>query len=119
MRSGRRSVFEIISSPTSLVSTVGRDQWTAVSGKVKSTTDPWPRHSAPAAVPTFLWQGILGKRFACSQVHPQRGNHVALLSFTRHGTGVRMRTTYYPIHEDLEQRTPVALEEISLTPESA
>ena len=119
VRSGRRSIFEIISSPTSLVSTVGSDQLTSIWTKVKPDADPWPRHSNPAQVPKFLWSDGLGKRFACAQVHPQRGNHVALLSFTRSGAGVRLRTTYYPIHEDLAQRTPVGLPEISLTPELA
>ncbi|SCY27427.1 Phosphodiesterase/alkaline phosphatase D [Nitrosospira sp. Nl5] len=116
-RTGRESIFEIISSPTSLVSTVGKDQLIALQGTIKGQTDAWPRHSSPGSVPEFLWFGDFGARFVCSRMHEQRGNHFALLSFTRSGAGVRLRITYYPIHEDLNLRKPQAVREILLVPD--
>lgn len=115
-RTGRESIFEIISSPTSLVSTVGKDQLVALRGSIGGRTEAWPRHSSPQAVPEFLWFGDFGARFVCSRVHEQRGNHFVLLSFTRSGAGVHLRTTYYPLHEDFSQRRPQAVREISLIP---
>lgn len=115
-RTGRESIFEIISSPTSLVSTVGKDQLIALQGAIKGRTDAWPRHSSAEPVPEFLWFGDFGARFVCSRMHEQRGNHFALLSFTRSGAGIHLRTTYYPIHEDFNQRKPQAVREITLSP---
>lgn len=115
-RTGRESILEIISSPTSLVSTVGKDQLLALQGVMKGQADAWPRHSSPGPVPEFLWFSDFGARFVCSRIHEQRGNHFVLLSFTRNGAGVRLRTTYYPIHEDFNQRKPQAVREITLIP---
>ncbi len=115
-RTGRESIFEIISSPTSLVSTVGKDQVISLRDAITGKTDVWPRHSRPRPAPEFLWFGDFGTRFVCTRVHEQRGNHFVLLSFARSGTGVRLRATYYPIHEDVNQRTPQAVREISLQP---
>lgn len=115
-RTGRESIFEIISSPTSLVSTVAKDQLLAVRGAITGQTEAWPRHSSPGPVPEFLWFGNFGSRFVCSRIHEQRGNHFVLLSFARSGAGINLRTTYYPIHQDFSQRRPQAIREISLIP---
>jgi hypothetical protein len=113
---GRESIFEIISSPTSLASSVGKDQLSAIRDAIKGKTNAWPRHTPPAAVPEFLWFSGFGGRFSCSRAHEQVGNHVALLSFARSGAGVRLRTTYYPLHEDPFLCQPQALREMSLAP---
>ncbi|PTR17243.1 hypothetical protein C8R31_101402 [Nitrosospira sp. Nsp2] len=115
-RTGRESIFEIISSPTSLASSVGRDQLVAVRDAVTGQTSVWPRHSSPDPVPEFLWFGGFGGRFSCSRTHEQVGNHVALLSFARIGAGARMRVTYYPLHDDPLQCKPRSLREMSLAP---
>ncbi|MBA4143179.1 MAG: metallophosphatase [Nitrosospira sp.] len=115
-RTERESIFEIISSPTSLVSSVGKDQLSVLKGAIKNGTNIWPRHSQPAPVPEFLWFSAFGARFNCSQAHKQTGNHVAVLSFTRTGPGVRLRITYYPLHEDLIQRRAEPVRDLSLMP---
>jgi hypothetical protein len=115
-RTGRESIFEIISSPTSLASSVGKDQLVAVRDTVTGHTNAWPRHSPSAPVPDFLWFTGFGGRFSCSRTHEQLGNHVALLSFARNGTGARVRITYYPLHEDPLQCKPQSLREMSLSP---
>jgi hypothetical protein len=106
------AIYEVISSPSSLVSTVGVDEAKRAWNFFKR--DDWPRHADAEPVPDFVWPGSFGKRFACSRIHPQKGNHVALLSFSRSGSGVSMRATYYPIAERGAIRNPVALDPIML-----
>lgn len=113
---GRESIFEIISSPTSLASSVGKDQLAVARNAVSGKANAWPRHSMPGPVPEFLWFSGFGGRFSCSRTHEQVGNHVALLSFARTGSGVRLRITYYPLHEDPSLCKPQSLREMSLAP---
>jgi hypothetical protein len=59
--------------------------------------NPWPRHADPDPVPDRF--GI-NHRFALKQEYGQRGDQVAILSFTRVGSGVDMQVTYYGISGD-------------------
>jgi len=109
---GRAAITEIISSPSSLVTTVGADTISEIGGFFHGLfggSDPWPRHSAPAEPPAFLASSAFGKRFPCSAIHGQKGNHVALLSFRQAGGGVKCRVTYWPIHSDDSVARPVEL----------
>lgn len=110
------TVVEVISSPASLVSTVGKDDWKRIWGSLTGRQDPWPRHSDAAMAPEFLWKESFGQTFTCKRVHAQKGNHVALLSFSRAGAGVRLLVTYQPIHESAAVRRNVQTVEIPLTP---
>jgi hypothetical protein len=112
VRSERTAITEIISSPSSLVTTVGADTIGKIGGffhGVFGSADPWPRHSAPGKPPEFLAKDALRGRFLCSTIHGQKGNHVALLSFRQAGGGVECRVTYFPIHSDSSVATPVEL----------
>lgn len=103
IQSQRTAFYEIISSPSSLVSTVGVDQVKKLGGffgGLFGKRNPWPRHSDAPAPPDFLASDVLAGRFRCSMLHPQRGNHVALLTFSRHGGGIEFRVTYWPISLD-------------------
>lgn len=109
---GRTAITEIISSPSSLVTTVGADTINKIGGffqGVFGSSDPWPRHSAPSEPPAFLASSALSGRFPCSTIHGQKGNHVALLSFRQAGDGVKCRVTYWPIHSDSSVASPVEL----------
>lgn len=109
---GRTAITEIISSPSSLVTTVGADTINKIGGFVQGifgSSDPWPRHSAPSEPPAFLASGALSGRFPCSTIHGQKGNHVALLSFRQAGGGIKCRVTYWPIHSDSSAAGPVEL----------
>ncbi len=112
---GRPRLFEVISSPTSLVSTVGMDQIDRLRGAVGSIfgrSNEWPRHSDPADPPgSFARQ--LG-RFVPEKVHGQKGNHVTLLSFRAVGSGLELTVTYFPIHKDGTVRRPRVLAPIKL-----
>ena len=127
---GRVAIHEIISSPASLVSTIGMDQWKRLRGVFSGwfgTPDPWPRHSEPEEPPAYLareFHGaqLLAKRFPCVRLSGaggepvQKGNHVALLSFRRAGDGVDARLRYWPVHQDREQRSPVDVPLTKLRP---
>ncbi len=105
-----RQFFEIISSPASLVTTVGADQWADVKSFVSGLfgkKDPWPRHSDPDPVPNFFTDGKNAKVYSCLKYHNQRGNHVAILSFRQVGFGLDARVTYYPIHQDSNMCKPI------------
>ena len=109
---GRTAITEIISSPSSLVTTVGADTINKIGGflgGIFGGSDPWPRHSAPSEPPAFLASSALSGRFPCSTIHAQKGNHVALLSFRQAGGGIKCRVTYWPIHSDSSVATPVEL----------
>jgi hypothetical protein len=109
---GRTAITEIISSPSSLVTTVGADTIKRIGGffhGVFGASDPWPRHSAPSEPPAFVASGALGGRFPCSTIHRQKGNHVAVLSFRQAGGGLECRVTYWPIHADSSVARPVEL----------
>jgi hypothetical protein len=114
---GRTPITEVIASPSSLVTTVGADTFNEIGDFLKGiigASDPWPRHSAPGKPPDFLASEALGRRFICTSIHGQKGNHVALLSFRQGGAGVRCRVTYWPIHADSTIARPVELGPIKL-----
>jgi hypothetical protein len=103
VRTQQVAVYEIISSPASLVTTVGVDQFKEVTGFLSGLFDspiPWPRHNDALPPPDFLASEVLGKRFRCTKLHPQRGNHVALLRFSQSGGGLRFQVTYWPLSLD-------------------
>jgi hypothetical protein len=117
IETGRLALFEVISSPSSLVTTIGADQWNEFKGALGGLfhrPDPWPRHSDPNPPVSFAWQRQFGERLVCDAKYPPKCNHVALLSFSRNGSKVEMRPTYFSIHEDAEHRGVHAQDLITL-----
>lgn len=117
IRTGRTAFSEVISSPASLVSTVGADQIKGVLGSIGGLfgeRNPWPRHSDPDPAPVFLASDVLAGRFPCSMLHPQRGNHVAMLNFRQHGGGLELRIKYWPISRDTDAGKPIEVGPIDL-----
>jgi hypothetical protein len=119
IRTGRTAFAEVISSPTSLVSTIGADQFKKFKGALGglfSKKETWPRHSDPDPSPVFLASDALQGRFQCSTLHGQRGNHVVMLSFRQHGGGIELRVKYWPINTDPTIGRPLEVGPIDLTP---
>jgi hypothetical protein len=117
IRTGRIGFAEVISSPVSLVSTIGADQKNRLVNAFASLFgrgDPWPRHSDPANLPAFLAADVLGGGFPCTRIHGQRGNHVVMLSFRQNGGGIELRAKYWPIHRDTQIGRPVEVGPINL-----
>lgn len=116
-RTGRIAFAEVISSPASLVSSVGVDQAKQVInviGGLFGRKNPWPRHSDPGKLPAYLASTVLDKEFPCSLVHGQRGNHIVMLSFRQQGMGVELRLKYWPITRDANIGRPVDVGPIDL-----
>lgn len=117
IRTGRRAFNEVISSPASLVSTVGADELKKVGGFISGLFgggNPWPRHSDPDEPPGFLASDFLQGSFPCRTLMRQRGNHVVLLRFRQHGGGLELRVTYWPISLDQTVGRPVELGPLDL-----
>lgn len=115
----RPVLYEVISSPSALVGTVGMDQLKRAGGFLGGLfgkRDPWPRHANPEEAPDFLASKWLGKRYRSDDLHGQPGDQVVLLSFTRAGTGVDVQATYYPIHQDSSVRQPISVGPLLLRP---
>jgi hypothetical protein len=114
---GRTAFTEIISSPTSLVTTIGQDHIKHVGAffsDLFGPQKPWPRHADAEAPPAFLASDVLQGRFHCSTAHRQKGNHLVLLRFRRHGSGLALRVIYWPITRDARVAAPTHLPEMSL-----
>ncbi len=116
---GRAALYEVISSPSALVSSIGLDQLKHAVGFVGGLlgrSDPWPRHAAHKTPPDFLATQVVGKRYRSEVLGGQTGDHVTLLSFTRAGHGVDVSVTHYPIHERADVRRPVTVGPLRLRP---
>ena len=89
-------LHEVISSPSSLVTTVGKDQFSSVIsgiGGLFGHGDPNRRHrnAPPVENPPGL---SLHRHYPR---HGEKGDHVVLLRFRRSGFGLDMSVTYYMI----------------------
>jgi hypothetical protein len=101
VRDRRRDVtvmHEVITSPASLVATVGSDQVADVIGTVKTwfgAGDPWPRHGDGKKPPSHLPHS--SQRFRTEAWRAHRGNQCAVLRLVRRGTGVSVEYTFHPL----------------------
>lgn len=105
-RAADHTIYEVISSPTSLVTTVGSDTVSRVGGWFRGlfSRDPihWPRHSDPDEPPRLFAQDALRPmRYETEVLHRQKGNHVVVLSFRHAGDRLEVRPTYMPIHREI------------------
>jgi hypothetical protein len=101
------SIYEVISSPTSLVSTIVSDQakevWGAIKG-VLGMKDHWPRHR-DAQKPAGVF-GTAGQfHVAVAQRKDQkaavmRGNQAAMLRFAQLAGGIDVEVTYFSLSGD-------------------
>lgn len=111
-RSAREAIYEIISSPASLVTMVP-----VLGGPLASLQglfNTWPRHSE-AGDPFFNHDALRGRFAATSVKHRQTGNHVTLLSFRQTGGGLELRIKYWPIHSTEKYRKPFDVEPLYLS----
>jgi hypothetical protein len=114
-----RVLYEVISSPSSLVTSLGKDQWSRLRNSLRRDRDAWPKHPDADAPPVSLAPPDVGSKLHCEMLYPQhgeKGNHVALLAFRSAGFGVEIRITYWPISPYGEANAPRHLRPIQLTP---
>jgi hypothetical protein len=97
-RTKRTTLTEVICSPTSLCLTPGVDQSNIAKhtiGGLFGKNSDWKRHSDPDTPPKYVGEKNQFSPF--EKFYGMRGNHVAIIEFTRSGSGVNMTVNYYPI----------------------
>lgn len=114
IKSGNRTKFyEIICSPTSLVSTVGSDQLKTLGAGFRrffgGEPNPWPRHADPPDPEPHFAPQIFGKRYVTEALHKQKGNQMAMLALRRAAGTLHARVTYYEIGETSKRPVEVDL----------
>ncbi|HYO51605.1 metallophosphatase [Archangium sp.] len=92
--SGQRA-YEVISSPSSLVTTLGSDQLARM--RQHFTRERWPRHPEARKAPALFAPPGMRSRFQVDTNHLQPGNQVCLLSFQRRGRDVEVTPRYFPL----------------------
>lgn len=99
-------LFEIISSPVSLVQNLLKDVGGATG---QGQGDDWPKHTKP---PT---EDVHFAEIGTFELHPtalQRGNQVVLLELRRKGTAIEIKVRFHPIHPT--KNLPVTTAELTL-----
>ena len=116
-RRGATTLYEVISSPASLVETVGSDQVADVIGAVKrwvGAGDAWPRHSDGQPPPSHLPHS--GQRFRTGAWRAHRGNQVVTLRMARRGAGVAVDYTFHPLIASASSVVPPTRGHFELSP---
>ncbi len=105
--SGTAPIYEVISSPTSLVESIGADQVASAIGSLKGLfgkPDPWPRHHGTKTPPArFGTNGSYAPDFlrnATNQPASMRGNMALMLRFKKIGPALDVEVEYVPLHKD-------------------
>lgn len=102
------SIHEVISSPSSLVTTIGKDHWKEWRSRLRSIfgeRERWPRHGESEAVPDHLAPRALGGKTYSAKAHAAvRGDQATLLSFARSTSGVDVEIA--PLSLDDVRRSP-------------
>ena len=90
---GTPMLYEVISSPASLVTNAFSDPLKRAFGQGK----PWPRHSEGEPTPSHFAPAKDVRSYSGVRLHPQHGNHVCMLSFRKHGAAVDVEVRYYEL----------------------
>jgi len=117
--SGAASLYEIISSPSSLLTQTGKDQLSAIGNAVAwlfGRADPWPRHSDPKPAPDYFAREDLGRHVKCDLVKDLKGNQVVTISFQRSGAGLTGKVLGWRIPLDGSDEPPHEMGTLSLSP---
>lgn len=101
-RTGRTTLTEVICSPSSLCVMPALDQWASFKDEVRGifgTGKTWFRHSAPKAPPATIGaqKQFTPRNSDDDKQNRWSGNQVAIVEFSRWGSGVQMKVTYHPI----------------------
>ena len=87
-------MIEVISSPTSLVTTPLRDPLAKAKADKR---DPWPRHSDPKLLGGVVELEGARSSFFAYTLFRHRGNNVGMLSFRRRGSSIEVTPRYFPL----------------------
>jgi hypothetical protein len=106
---GSAPLYEVISSPTSLVESIGADQVANAIGRMKGlfgNSDPWPRHhETEQPPPRFGSDGAYAPDFvhiSADKKAAMRGNMALMLRFQSSGPALNVEVEYIPLHKKNE-----------------
>lgn len=88
-------LFEVITSPATLVTTVGADSWARAKNWLSGNKDPWPRHSDTPEVPSLL--RLPGVSYAAETHFPHKGDQLCVLRLTRAPNGLDVTANYVEV----------------------
>lgn len=74
-------LYEVISSPSTLVTTVGADGWARARNWLEGGKDRWPRHSQTPDLASVL--RLPGFSYSTRTTYPHRGDQLCVLELTR------------------------------------
>lgn len=98
--SSEASIYEVISSPSALVTTVGGDSLKTFFSWLSGSKDKWPRHADAPVVPRMLRLKGAATPFWAETLHRQKGNMLCLLSFSMLGNSVQVTPRYFPVGQN-------------------
>jgi hypothetical protein len=107
----RGPVYEVISSPTSLVKSIGIDEFKTIKSAITGwfgPRDPWPTHPNPGDPPSrFGSLGDYQSLLLPTTLNPRpsssmRGNLALMLCIQRVGGSLDVQVDYVPLHRDQE-----------------
>lgn len=108
---GLLKFIEVICSPTSLVSTLGSDQLSAIGAGFRrfflGEETRWPRHSEADCADKYFAQRIFGKKYDVETIYKHQGNQLAMLGFRYRAGALETNVTYYEVHKS--PKPPVKL----------
>jgi hypothetical protein len=112
-KGGRTRFYEIVCSPSALVTNVGSDQLSTLGAGIRAffggKPDPWPRHAdAPDPEPYFA-QPVFGKTYKTRTLHKQKGDQLATLALRQAAGGLEAKVTYYEIHQSPKRPVEISL----------
>lgn len=117
--SGAVALYEVISSPSSLLTQVGKDTFNSIGNAIAGLFgggDEWPHHANPKPTPDYFAREVLGKEVPCSRVGELKGNQAITISFQQSGSGLTGRIQGWPIPLDGSEAPPVPMGTLSLGP---
>jgi hypothetical protein len=117
-RTGGLGFIEVVSSPTSLVTTIVvdavRQTLADLRERLRGQPTPWPRHSEPPPPTPYFAKPQLGRRWPAYKLADKKGDHLSILSFRQTGFGLGLKITYLSIPSDGRAVAPLELEEMKL-----
>ena len=110
---GRTRFYEIVCSPSALVSTVGLDQLETIGAGIKSfftgERNRWPRHGEAADPQPFFASQVFGKIYTTEVLHKQQGDQLATLALRQAAGALEAKVTYYEVHKSPKRPAEIPL----------
>ncbi len=107
---GETSIYEVICSPSALITTVVGDFFRSFFRRLSGTRDPWPRHNdCPFIAGQLRLKGARSTYWG-ETLHRQKGDMLCLLSISTRGQALHIAPRYFSIgRQGFDAVTPFLL----------